>query len=628
MQNNVVIPRSAINDNKFKESISNERGKTHKKNDNFNNLKNLLWVSPYGFILLIQGFFLGKLISEYTHFPLFNLHTYQVILALVVLLFIINIILRSIIFSSLFLTILILGIYTSWFDDLLVSLIYTIKNFSTILKEAWYQKNLPYSILTSTVLTIILFGSISVNFLVSLFIKYFFEMVFGVEWSGGKRNAFLFSIAFILLIHVSLLYYITQNSGKNIIIWSIKDKYKPLEEFFTKTNSATIYSENFIWTYDNEKIKLVNLADGQVIRQQIINSILPAPDIYYSSRPFIASEKGIVIFDKDLLSQDYIIPWPSPTPEIISKLTSLTENSSETIKLSPILMMPNITKDLLLIHFDYGIWTAISLESKKILWTKIIDQPYHFNKLFLEDFINQNYVLGYKENLIFSCMNGKIVCLNKNTGNKIWEYNHSESKFGGKGQRAFLSISNNSLFATFQSGSIVKINADSGSIEGEKKLFNWSPISPAYSYDKTIYFLNSNKTFVSTNFYEFVNDKICTLKKPFFEYLPINTIITSEFCANLDEFYKINIHDNQILQIIKRFPHRNFVTKPVTKDQLVYVGTDDGWVFCFHSQSFDQKWCLHLDGSLTYNSLAITNKGLLVRTKSGSLYLLKENLDV
>jgi hypothetical protein len=51
----------------------------------------------------------------------------------------------------------------------------------------------------------------------------------------------------------------------------------------------------------------------------------------------------------------------------------------------------------------------------------------------------------------------------------------------------------------------------------------------------------------------------------------------------------------------------------------MYIGTQDGWVYCIHHGSFDEKFHIHVNGELDQNSLQISGKRLLVKTKSGSI---------
>jgi outer membrane protein assembly factor BamB len=52
----------------------------------------------------------------------------------------------------------------------------------------------------------------------------------------------------------------------------------------------------------------------------------------------------------------------------------------------------------------------------------------------------------------------------------------------------------------------------------------------------------------------------------------------------------------------------------------MYIGTQDGWIYCLHTGSAHEKWRLHVNGELKEDSLALYADSLLVKTSSGSLY--------
>ena len=53
----------------------------------------------------------------------------------------------------------------------------------------------------------------------------------------------------------------------------------------------------------------------------------------------------------------------------------------------------------------------------------------------------------------------------------------------------------------------------------------------------------------------------------------------------------------------------------------MYIGTQDGWIFCIHYGSKNVKWVGHANGELADDSLAIFGNKLIVKTKSDSVFV-------
>jgi len=592
-------------------------------------------VMPFAGIILIQAFFFGKAIGEYTTFPIHTFQTYFNLAALLSLMVVMQVLMRSIVYSTLFGFMLLAGIFHTWFGEFWIPLMDNFKEVVSILKSSWKQKDIPFPLLMSTIMTLLLVGTVGANFIFSLFTKYFFEMVFGRDWSDGKRNAFVTGILLLAILHAGLAVYSRGVGNTSVLVWSQRSIYKPLEEFCAKIPSGTQVTKSSIANFDPFSISTFDPKTGNLMKNHEISASILTPTWSKLDSVIIGTKLGLISFDKDLLFQTWICKFPVEIPlASIPGLTSETGKKGEMDSALenpadigvPLVLRTDLSKDMVLAMFDYGFWGAISCADGKLQWLKLIDTPSKVNKIFLEDFTKNPWVLVEKDLVVFSCYNGRIACVKSATGEMVWEYSHKETKFSGKGQRAFLSTQNNRVYAAFPSGTIVTLDLLKGiKIYEAHGAGKWNPNSAVSvdGYDAS--FIALDGSFVQVQ----LDGGTVVMQHPLFEnplpLMPTPFDLSSGFAGYKENFYAISTATRTISPIIK-FPNHLFAAKPVVDGQFVYTGTQDGWVFCLHKASHDEKWRFHVSGELTEDSLCITEAGLLVRTRSGSLFCLKKGI--
>ncbi len=628
--------------------------------------KNFFLMMPLAIIVLVQGFAFGRALGEYTVFPLFTIQSYLILGALLVMTLIVQIFMRSIIYSTVFGFLLLCGIFQAWFGDFWTPVLENFKEVLAIMKSAWSKKDIPYPILMVTIMVVSTGVVTFLNFFLSLVVKYFFEIVFGTDWSDGRKAGFASAIVFLLLLHGGFSLYSGKLGNPAAAWWSQRDVYKPVEEFIARIPSACQFSDFYVWNYDPRGMTGFDSQKGNLIRNKEIAAKLLTPTFTPTDLPFVPGKDGITCLDKDLLTEI----WKCPYPEKLPDFQVPPEDDGTDIGV-PILLRTDVSPNYILALFDYGFWGAILRQSGKIAWIKSVDFPTKLNRYFAEEFIRSEYVVGLKatipqkasgtakteavegEVLVVSCNNAKLVALDCATGEQLWTYNHPETKFGGKGQRALLSAHEGKIVAAYPSGYLVvfdpvkgtRLQETSGVGSGggagfvEKSLgealgkksegsgeTGWHPITGAVLEKGVARFVTSEGNFVKV---EIDGGKILAREKIIESRIPLMPYglnVQEGFFANRDKLFHWVEKKNE-MQVVMTFPRHVFATNPVFEGELGFVGTQDGWVICFHKDSHDEKYRFFTGGELCEDSLAVFRQGVLVRTRSGSLFCLKKTWD-
>jgi hypothetical protein len=108
----------------------------------------------------------------------------------------------------------------------------------------------------------------------------------------------------------------------------------------------------------------------------------------------------------------------------------------------------------------------------------------------------------------------------------------------------------------------------------------------------------------------------CNLLPRKLDFLPIVHDLKRGIIAHKNEVLRV---DKQKAKPVIKVKNKVFVTRPVFDDKIMYMGTQDGWIYCVHSGSQHEKWRIHINGELDENSLAILGGKLIVQTRSGSI---------
>ncbi|NLI75201.1 MAG: PQQ-binding-like beta-propeller repeat protein [Candidatus Riflebacteria bacterium] len=590
-------------------------------------IKNFFFMFPLAVVIMAEAFLFGQAVGGFTTFPIFTVHGYMVLGALAVLMLLVQVFLRSIIYSTLFGCFLVAGIFHAWFGDFWNPVIQNAKEILSILQSSWSAKSVPYPILVSGLLGAAFLVVAAGNFLCSLIVKYFFEIVFGTEWSDGRRNAFLFTIVGLLALHLGFGVYHRGIAGGDRVLWKAESRYQPIEEYLVRIPSAAQIGPGFLWAYDPAGIAVFEDGSGRELRRRDARPTLYAPSWSRVAYPFVAGAKEITFFDRDLMVETGHCPYPTTFTGVAD--ITVTDGNGESRLASapvvPLLVRPDVSPDHLLVMFDYGVWGAVSPASGAFLWTRAIDAQSRFNPLNLEEFLTTRLVLRLGDLLCFSCNNGRIVGVKADTGETVWEYNHPEAKYSGKGQRALLGTGKGLLLAAFPSGSIVALELAKGTVVHEAKSVEWHPTTPPSYQDGDVTFLSAEGNIIRAELDGGRGKMKFLAAENRLPLMPIAVDLDQGFLGYRETLFHIASGTREVAPVMT-MPRHLFATTPVFEDQLMFIGTQDGWVLCLHAGSLHEKWRVYVGGELGEDSLALSEKGLLVRTKSGSIWCLRKTI--
>ncbi len=581
---------------------------------------NFFLMMPFALVILVITFVFGSQIGDYTTFPFFSWLSLVHVCAVLVLLFLAQVFLRSIVYSTLFASVLVAGIFYGWFGDYFGSVSSHFKDTIEILKSAWASKNLPYNILMSGIIIGVLAVVAVANFFLSLFVKYSFEVVFGREWGDGRTKAFIFMIVLMIACSVGMKFHASSVRGDGIIEWEHRSLYKPLDEFCARIPSGVQIWQDRIYCFDPSGIDVYEQGTGKLIRHKDYPATILTNTWGMVENPVLGNQQALVAYEHELLAEIWRSPYPDKLPGYEPPKNDDGTPGSAPVPL-PILYRTDLSRDYILVMYDFGYWSAVSAKDGKMLWIKPIDAQARVNRLFLEEYFRSAWVLIAENLAIFSCTNGRIAAHNVATGDPAWEYQHGENKYAGKGQRGFLTRHGDRLLVTFPSGSVVILDLKKGTRIGEAKNVQWRPLSPAYGEGLEGAFVNGDG-----NLIRFVLDggKVL-MNHPLYENRPplhpIPMNIPGNFAAYRSNLYSISSSTSN-LEIALTIPQQCFAADPIVDGNYVYAGTQNGWVTCLHTASKSEKWRIKVPGELSEESLFATEQSLYVRTRSGSVFCL------
>jgi len=580
---------------------------------------NFFLMMPLAIIVLLQGFFFGKLVGGYTSLPVFTIQSYVFLGGLGVVMLLMHFMMRSIIYTSLFGFMMVSGVFYAWFGDFWTPFMNNWREILGIMKTAWSKKDIPFPILMSGGITLILAAMTCLNFFLSLFVKYFFEVLFGSEWADGRKFGYGAAILLMLGLHVGFGAFAGEAGSR--VLWSSTDLYAPLEEYLARIPSASLYGSEHVWTYDTSVAKAIKGSGGSLIRSKPEQGYIPAPAWIKADQPFVPTRQGLVCFDKDLLTTSWTCNWPGKLPGL--ELPPEEANPDAGI---PMLIRPDVAPGLVLVMFDYGYWGAISLKTGQFLWIKSIDATQRINRYFTEDFLRSPYVAFANNTLVFACQNARITALKADTGEQLWEYQHKDTKYSGKGQRALLGVSGDRLYAGFISGAVLTFDLAKGTKIYEARGADWHPVSAPVVMKDECAFLSENGEYVRV---QLDGGRVTTRRMVMENRLPLMPAavdLASGYIGYRDVLWKVDAETGRF-EKAREFSKHLFAAGPVFDEKMLYVGTQDGWVFGLNRESFDEKWRVHVGGELTEESIVLAEFGILVRTKSGSIFCLKKGAE-
>lgn len=578
-------------------------------------LKNFFLMMPLALVVVAQFFFLGQNFGNFSTFPLTSFSTYIMFGSIALVILFSQMLMRSIIYSSMAGAALMMGLYQAWVGDFYSPMIENFNDIGLIMKSAWSRKDIPFNLLVSGGMTFLLAGFVFVQFFVALLIKSFFEILFGKEWGDGRVLGYVGAIALLLGIQFGFYSYASMSSNtKEKLIWERLSKYKPIEKFITRTPDNFLIGKDRIYFVMENEGGALETASGKMIEQRTFKPASIHKGWQNCDLPVFSGSDGFYGFNNDMSMNTWKTPYPASFPGLV-----IDEDKKETFNPTPLTtkLLDNGRK--LLAFYDYGYVGVYDTLDGKEMWTKQIDLQIRTNRIFPELYLESGHFLEMGNKLIFACHNGLVRCLNSQNGDQIWQYQHSVPKISGKSQKGYLSPHESRVVVSFKSGEIITLDLGDGRKVYQAANSAFSSSTPVYCKDLTATLLTEEGIFYIV---ELDGGKIQfsenTLPRKL-DLVPVVHGLQHGLIAHRDEVKKVNLELKSV-ETIFTSKNRIFVTAPVFDDKMVYIGTQDGWIYCLHMGSKHEKWRLHVNGELQEDSLAIVADSLVVKTSSGSLF--------
>ncbi len=584
-------------------------------------LKNFFIMLPLALLVVAQFYFLGKSFGEFSTFPVTSLISYIFAGTIIMILLFSQMLMRSIIYSTLAGVALIAGIYTAWFGDFITPMSTNFNGISEILKSAWSRRDLPYNLLMTGIMTALVAVVAFAQFFVSLLVKSFFEMLFGKEWGDGRLLGYLGAIALLAGIQIGFYSYASMSSQANEkIVWKRMVQYEPVEKFITRVPGSCIIGKDRIWASEGNSLVSIDAVKGNRLESRDFKPAVVHKGFQHGDSPVFAGADGFYGFNSELSASN----WKTPYPASFTGL-ELAEDKKDLFTNLPVTtrMLENGKK--MLIVYDFGYVGVYNVADGAQLWFKQIDLQIKVNRAFPELYLEEGYFLEAGDRLVFSCHNGLVRCLHMTTGEQIWFYQHGTPKISGKSQRAFLSPNGSErVVASFRSGEFITLGLSDGRRIYTAANPSFSPASLPFCKDLQASFLTDEGIFyqIELDGGAAVFNTIALPRRS--EFLPIVQSLGDGIVAQGEEIVHVDTQERKASTIF-RSPKRVFITRPVVVDKILYIGTQDGWIYCLHTGSRHEKWRVHVNGELLEDSLELLDDSLLVKTRSGSLFRINRN---
>lgn len=104
-------------------------------------LKNFFMMLPLALVVTLQFFFLGKSFGSFSTFPLTTYSTYVMLGSILLVLLFAQMLMRSMIYSTLAGAALVMGIFYAWFGDFYSPMAENFRSIGLIVKSAWTRKD-------------------------------------------------------------------------------------------------------------------------------------------------------------------------------------------------------------------------------------------------------------------------------------------------------------------------------------------------------------------------------------------------------------------------------------------------------------------------------------------------------
>ena len=592
--------------------------KTKHSSQIFETLKNFIFMLPFACVICYQMKILGNSFGEFFTFPPFSAITYIFIGCILILLLLMQIMMRSIIYTSVSAIVLLYGIFSAWFGDVYNPIIENFSRIIEIIRSAWTRKSIPFELLMTSIMTTLIFLVTFTQFVTSLLVKSFFEMFFGKKWGDGKWMAYLVTIALILGVQLSFNYYVQHsNSEGNKLIWKNYEKYSSLEKYISKTPGSITYNEEYLWLNNGKELKAFQKSDGKEINRIRVSDKVFTKGIEKSAVPIVFLEDRFVGYTTDLKETSWDIYYPN-----MQSSDTITISPESQVKSNP--MLPLTRRFLksgkyMLVIYDFGRFGLYDISKGLELWSKVIDQPAKTSRTHPDRFLNDISILEKDSKIIISCQNGIIKNIDMLTGNLEWEYRHTVSKLAGKPQRGILSDNDSNLIVSFKTGEIISLSYKDGHVINKTLNEDFVTSSPVFCKNNTACFLTDEGLYYEVKLDDGKIESRLNALPNKSEIYPALQNNQNGVYAHRDKIYVLN-SDLGYSKILLTSKNRTFITNPIVDENNLYIGTADGWVYCINLGTERVKWIVHVDGELTDDSLTVIDNTVIVKSKSDSIF--------
>ncbi|PKL46352.1 MAG: hypothetical protein CVV42_16685 [Candidatus Riflebacteria bacterium HGW-Riflebacteria-2] len=583
-------------------------------------LKNFFMMLPLALVVMLQFFFLGKSFGSFSTFPLTTYSTYVMLGSILLVLLFSQMLMRSMIYSTLAGTALVMGIFSAWFGDFYTPLAENFRSIGLIVKSAWTRKDVPFNLLVTGSMTAIIAGVTFAQFFLSLIVKSFFEILFGKEWGDGRVAGFCGAIALLIGIHLGFYSYASMSSATSEkMVWTRHSFYEPVEKFVTRTPGRYILGADNLWVERENEIAALDLKTGKVINSQKFSPAVVHKGVQRGIMPVFCDKEGLTGFSSDMSMNVWKTPYPASFPDLV-----VSEDNKALFNNIPLTTRIVDGGRKIFSQYDYGYAGMYNVEDGNQLWLKQIDLQIRANRAFSDAYLEESYLLEAGDKLLLSCHNGLIRCLNRDSGEEIWKYQHGTPKVSGRSQKGFLSRDEDRIIAAFKSGEIVTLSLSDG-----RKIYQAANPAlgsngPVYSRGLQISLLTDEGIFHKIESDGGQNIYMANVLPRRLDLVPVVQDLSHGIVAHRDEIMKL-ADDTRDVSVIFQAENKIFVTRPLFDDKIMYIGTQDGWIYCIHYGSKHEKWRLHVNGELQEDSLTFLAEDLLVTTRSGSIFRFKRD---
>lgn len=578
-------------------------------------LKNFFIMLPLALVVILQFFFLGKSFGSFSTFPLTTHSTYVLLGSILLVLIFSQMLMRSIIYSTLAGAALTLGIFSAWFGDFYTPMAENFRSIGLIVKSAWTRKGIPLNLLMTGSMTAIIAAVTFTQFFFSLLVKSFFEILFGKEWGDGRVVGYCGAIALLIGIHFGFYSYASMSSDTSEkLVWSKTGVYEPVEKFITRTPGNFILGPDKLWFERENEIAALDLKTGNVINSQKFKPAVVHKGMQHGFVPVFCDNEALYGFNKDMSLNTWKTAYPASFPNL-----EINEDKKDLFNNIPLTTRMIDAGKKLFAEYDYGYAAMYKVEDGSLLWLKPVDLQIRANRMFPDSYLEDGYFLEAIDRIVLSCHNGLIRCLNSDTGEELWRYQHGTPKVSGRSQKGYLSSQEDKIFVGFKSGEIITLARDDG-----RKIYNatnpaLSCNGPVYGSGMHVSLLTDEGIFHKIEIDGGKNIYMANVLPRRLDLVPVLQDLSHGIVAHRDEIMKLNDEMRDAIVIFKS-ENRVFVTRPVFEEKIMYIGTQDGWIYCLHYGSQHEKWRIHVNGELQEDSLQLLDDGLLVTTRSGSIY--------